>query len=97
MNWLGEFYERLWFAVEFRLTPVDRRPFTFIMRDFFNLHPIQAWSYTGLGYIGLIALHFFCPWASWVLFGTSCFVLAHVVWGAKYIEHQQEFPEYLGE
>jgi len=97
MNWLGEFYERLWFAVEFRLTPVDRRPFTFIMRDFFNLHPIQAWSYTGLGYIGMGFLLYYSACAGGILIGVSAFVLAHVIWGAKYIEHQQEWPPYLGE
>jgi hypothetical protein len=97
MNWFEELYCRIWYATEFWLTPVDRRPFTFIMRDFFNLQPLQAWIYTGLWYVGMGFLLWYNACAGGILIGVSAFVLAHVVWGAKWIIHQQEYPEYLGE
>jgi len=94
---LGKFYQWFWFNTEFWLTPVDRRPYTFIMRD---------WIYTHIGWFIVMASVWFAGVFTWVLFQPvpasfigffSAFLLAHLVWGSKWIEGQQEFPEYLPE
>ena len=95
-NMLGSFYQWLWFHTEFWLTPVNRRPFTFIMRD---------WIYRNVGwfavlvtlfYTGMIILSLTHGTVSTVIVALGSFLLAHLVWGSKYIEQEQEFPAYLG-
>jgi len=97
MNWLQKVYWWLWFHIEFNRTPVDRRPFTFIMRDYFNLHPVPAWTMTAIWFAGMFVFNLFHPVPASIIGYFSAFVLAHVIWGAPWIEGQQENPQYLGE
>ena len=94
---LGRFYQWFWFHTEFWLTPVNRRPYTFIMRD---------WIFTHIGWFVLALVVWFGLLFFWNLYQPtpaliigllSSFLLAHLVWGTKWIEHQQELPTYLGE
>lgn len=94
---LGGFYQWFWFHTEFWLTPVDRRPYTFIMRD---------WIYTHVGWFVLMLGIWFAAFFTWNLYhpvpasiigSLSVFLLAHLVWGSKWIEGQQESPVFLGE
>jgi len=97
VNWLGEFYQKIWFAVEFNLTPVDRRPFTFIMRDYIFQYPKRAVPMIVAWYVGMAFLLCVAQWVAWGFTIASTAVLFHVIWGTPWIEHQQEFPEYLGD
>lgn len=98
MNWLGRFYERFWFATEFWLTPVNRRPLTFIFRDWIFTHVPATIILAILWYLGLGLLAFFGHGLGAMILGClSSFVLAHLVWGSTWILHQQEYPTYLGE
>jgi len=74
---LGRFYEWFWFHTEFWLTPVNRRPYTFIMRD---------WIYTHTGVFVLILFLYFGSLFAWNLYHPvpasitgflSAFLLAH--------------------
>ena len=94
MNWLGKFYQWLWFHSEFWLTPVDRRPYTFLWRDWIFTHSGFALSLIIIWYILVGALHIWYPTPALILGIVSTFILAHLVWGSKWIEGQQEFPEY---
>jgi len=94
---LGEWYQKFWFATEFYLTPVNRRPYTFIMRDWIFTHPVLASVLIFLFYAGMIVLSIWHGTASTITTSVGSFLLAHLVWGSKYIEQEQEFPEYLGE
>lgn len=94
---LGRIYQKIWFHTEFWLTPVDRRPLTFIMKD---------WIYTHVGLFCLILVVYFGGVFYWNLHHPlpasiigffSAGLLAHLVWGTKWIEGQQEYPEYLGD
>lgn len=96
MGWLGRAYQWFWFHSEWYLTPVNRRPYTFIMRD---------WIYTHVGLSVLVIIVWFSGVFVWNLYHpvpasivgfSSAGLLAHLVWGSKYIENQQEFPQYLG-
>ncbi len=93
---LGRFYQWFWFKTEFWLTPLDRRPYTFIMRDWMFTHGGMAASLIVTWYILVVALHFWHSTTSLVLGILSAFVLAHLVWGSKWIESEQESPAYLG-
>ena len=93
---LGRFYLWLWFHTEFWLTPVDRRPFTFIMRDWIFTHIPLAISLIVLFYIGMIVLSIWHGTASTITIAVGSFILAHLVFGTKWIEGQQEEPVYLG-
>jgi hypothetical protein len=94
MNWLGNLYSWLWFHIEFALTPIDRRPFTFIMRDWIYTHiPLFA-ILVFLFYAGMIILSIWHGTASTIIASLCSFVLAHLVWGTKYIESEQEYPTY---
>jgi len=95
-NWLGSLYCKLWFWSEFWLTPLNRRPYTFIMRDWIYRHNIPAIALILAFYTGMIALSAWHGTASTITVAVGSFVLAHLVWGAGWIEHQQEYPEYLG-
>jgi len=97
VNWLGRFYQWFWFHSEWYLTPVNRRPYTFIMRDWIFTHPVLASVLIFLFYAGMIVLSIWHGTASTITTSVGSFLLAHLVWGSKYIEQEQEFPEYLGE
>jgi hypothetical protein len=96
-SWLGRFYEWFWFHTEFWLTPTNRRPYTFIMRDWIYRH-LNAFTAMVFVFIaGMIALSFQQGTKATLLSLFGGLLIAHLVWGSKWIENQQEFPEYLGE
>ena len=97
MNWLSKIYSRIWFATEFAVTPVNRRPFTFILRDLIFSHPQWGGALIGLWFAGLVILSLSHGWIALTLGAVSAFVLGHVVWGERAIFGQQESPPYLGE
>ena len=94
---LGRFYSWFWFHTEWYLIPVNRRPYTFIMRDWIYPHSGIFAAMVFIWYAGMMALENWYPfWAGGCLIFSSL-LIAHLVWGSKYIENQQEYPEYLGE
>ena len=96
MNWLGEFYQWSWFRVEFWLTPVNRRPLTFIMRDWLFRHTTSFIVILAVWFGGVFVWNLYHPVPASIVGFLSAFLLAHLIWGTKWIEHQQESPEYLG-
>lgn len=92
-------YRWLWFHTEFWLSPEDRRPFTFILRDFYHTNPlltiiILSASFYALGrWLWLLSLKDFSIMLGTLLIGV---ILGHLFWGRKYIPGQQESPPYLG-
>ena len=86
-------YAWLWFHLEapFIKDPAARRPFTFIMRDFYHCRPlftilILVWS----GYA-------FGRWllAPWFLVGVTIgLLLGHLFLTSKWVQGQQEEPPY---
>jgi hypothetical protein len=96
MSWLAKFYLWFWFHTEFWLTPMDRRPYTFIMRDWIYTHLNIFALFIASFYAGMIALSIWHGTASTIVSSLGSFVLAHLIWGSAWIEGQQEYPEYLG-
>jgi hypothetical protein len=89
-------YAWFWFHTEFWLTPLDRRPYTFIMRDWIYPHLglfviiLAAW------YSGLFLLIQPQPYLALALGILSSLLVAHLVWGTGWKRGEQEWPPYLG-
>ena len=93
---IGRLYLWLWFHTEFWLTRVDRRPYTFIMRDWIYTHVDLTLTLVILWYADMVLLSIYHGTAATITVSLGSFLLAHLVWGSTWIEHQQELPEYLG-
>lgn len=108
---IESWYYWFWFHVEFWKKPLDRRPFTYMMRDFANYHP--HWTGVICGTMGaiflgtvLLADYFWCGGSFWkhlvlwlcsflLLVAAGC-IAGHVLWGKDWIPGEQEEPPYLG-
>lgn len=90
-------YEWFWFNTQWWLNPVDRRPYTFIFRDW--IYPHMKWFLVILAiwYAGMFTWLAFNPWPSGLLLVLSSWLAAHLIWGACWIPNQQEDPPYMGE
>jgi hypothetical protein len=95
-NWLERAYWWFWFHTEFWIAnKLKRRPYTFMMRDFWHRHEFWGWlifaAVTGLIVWGVY-------WSLWflILFAFHWALFAHLRWGSKYIQGEQEEPEYTG-
>jgi hypothetical protein len=97
MNWLWVIYCWVWYHTEFWLTPLNRRPFTFMMRDFWAEHKLWG-TIIFLTVTGLIV--YACIWSLWLgipLLAFHSMLFAHLWWGTKYIHGEQEDPQYFEE
>ena len=93
---LTNLYSWFWFHTEFWLTPIDRRPYTFIWRDWIYRHMAAFVVMVVVWYAGVITLSVWHGTIATMLSTLSSLVLAHLVWGSKWIEEQQEQPHFLG-
>jgi hypothetical protein len=92
-----DLYGWFWFHTEFWIQDLeDRRPYTFIMRDW--IFPHMGWFYliSVVWYAGILAWVHWEPYPAAVVGILSALVWAHLRWGAKWIEGEQEWPPYLG-
>jgi hypothetical protein len=93
--WLKSFYWWTWFHLEFWIAnKLERRPFTFMMRDFIYAHSNITIIFVFLW----VAFMFY--WGNRWAIGLSWFtgmLLAHLVWGEQWIKGQQEDPPYVGD
>ena len=94
---LSNFYLWFWFHTEFWLTLKNRRPYTFIMRDWVYTHTQTFLALVVLFYAGMMALAVWHGIAATISGSLCSLLLAHLVWGTKWIEGEQEVPEYMGE
>lgn len=85
-----------WFHTEFWLQPIDRRPFTYIMRDWIYSHMKTFLVILVAWYAGLLVWLHWNPYPPAILIGLSSWLGGHLVWGGKWIQGQQEWPPYLG-
>jgi hypothetical protein len=67
------------------------------MRDWIYTHLTAFYIIVLVWTAGMITLSVWHGTTATVLSIFSYFLLAHLVWGSAWIEHQQESPEYLGE
>uniref|UniRef100_A0A6M3KNS6 Uncharacterized protein n=1 Tax=viral metagenome TaxID=1070528 RepID=A0A6M3KNS6_9ZZZZ len=94
---LAQFYLWFWFNTEWYLTPVDRRPYTFIFRDFLYNHVPLFCLILLVWFSGVFYWNLYHPVPAYFTLLFSAGLLSHLSWGTTWIEKQQEYPEYLGD
>lgn len=93
------FYGIIWYYSEFFLAPEDRRPFTYILRDFWHKSPVLCTL--------ILASLFYSLGRWWIPVSPIIFItvlvallagilIGHLGWGTEYVPGQQEYPTYLG-
>jgi len=94
-----DWYAFVWFHIEalWIKDPERRRPFTFIMRDWIFPHKNAFIAMLIIWYIGIGVWAWFEPSRSIILvilaLGIfSGWLSAHLVWGGKWINGEQEWP-----
>jgi hypothetical protein len=100
-NWYAEF----WYHTQLWLPPIERRPYTFIFRDWIFPHMGWFFFFTGIWYAGMIAWLIYSVLlqnmasaiACLVISTLSGFVWAHLRWGATWVPGEQENPPYIGD
>ena len=85
-------YEYIWYHVLFFLPPEERRPFTFIMRDFYHKSPficigVIVWI------LWAITLFHQVTWQELVLVGVGV-IVGHLFFGKDYVAGEQEYPPF---
>jgi len=90
------FYAWFWFHTEFWVAQLDRRPYTFIMRDWIYPHLKAFILILTVWYGGLFLLAGLDPYLALILGILSSLLVAHLVWGSGWQKGQQEWPPYLG-
>ena len=85
-------YTLLWYHVEFWLPPKERRPFTFIIRDFYHDHPI-LWTFLCCWLVYLFNHFIDTDLFSWLLVSIGI-LMGHLFWGRPWVVGEQEYPEY---
>jgi hypothetical protein len=91
-RWFG-LYAWFWFHTEIWLKPLDRRPYTFIMRDW--IYPHLKWFIVilCLWYAAMFTLLAFHPVPASILLTLSSWLAAHLIWGSPWVPAQQEDPQ----
>jgi hypothetical protein len=89
------FYANLWYYTEFLVKDrMQRRPFTFILRDFQHHRPYIFWPIVAGFFFGFYAMTSWNLQAGFFVGGFGFMLLAHLDWGQAYVPHQQEQPPY---
>jgi hypothetical protein len=94
-------YEYFWFHTEFWIKdPEQRRPYTYIFRDWIYPHMAAFIAILIIWYVGLGASVWFAPNKIIILVVLALGVFsgwlsAHLVWGGKWNKGEQEWPPIL--
>ena len=86
-------YKDFWFYTQFWLKPLDRRPYTFIFRDFSCGSPL-LWG--AMCFFGGAWLHTYISYTTMIVFFAGL-LAGHLWWNKDYIPHEQEEPPYCPE
>ena len=94
-NLLGNTYNWLWYHSEFWISKkINRRPYTFIMRDWIYPHRNEFAIIMVCWFAFLFGLAF---WHHIIALALGIFtgaLVAHLIWGSKWIPNEQENPPY---
>jgi hypothetical protein len=89
-------YAWFWYHTQWYINPPElRRPYTFLFRDWLMVHKIAFTVIMIMWYIGVLALTYWRPYLSVILTFLSSMLLAHLIWGNKWVPNEQEEPPYL--
>jgi hypothetical protein len=86
-------YTWLWYNTEFWLEPVDRRPFTYIIRDFYHAFPV---FYSSIIFLIGYLIGYFANLSWWIVIAFYLGIIGgHLFWGAAWKKGEQEWPPYI--
>ena len=93
-------YAKFWFRVQFWLSPYERRPFTFMFRDWYHQAPLP--TITGLAITFYMTGRYTTQISTVVLLSIVLalsvgIILGYTYWGKTHFRGQQEYPTYLGD
>lgn len=91
-KWFG-LYAWFWFHTEFWLEKLERRPYTYIMRDWIYPNEVLFYVISALWFLGLAAWSWFQGFAPTIVGILTAMLWAHLVWGSSWIPGQQEDPQ----
>jgi hypothetical protein len=91
-GWYG-LYAFFWFHTEVWLKPLDRRPYTFIMRDLFFPHMAWFWICSTIWFAGLFTWLNWQPYPAAIIIFLTALLWAHLKWGAPWVPGEQEDPQ----
>ncbi len=81
-----DLYQWFWFHTEFWLAPEERRPYTYIMRDW--IFPHKGWFYLiSAVWFLLLGLNHSIP--AYIVAVLTAFLWGHLVWGSPWIKGQK--------
>ena len=87
-------YAWFWYHTEFWIKdPAERRPYTYLIRDFYHCHPI-LYTFILLWVADIVHrfIHFNIIWWIGITLGV---LLGHLFWGNPWVKGQQEEPSYI--
>jgi len=90
-KWFG-LYAWFWYHTEFWLKSADRRPYTYIMRDWIYPHMRLFVTLLIVWYIYMGVIAATHPLIAVVCSTLSGWLAAHLIWGGKWICGEQEWP-----
>lgn len=80
-----DFYAWFWFHTEFWLAPEERRPYTFIFRDWIFPHKNIFWVISAVWFLGIMAWVHWNPYGASVTGMLTICLWAHLVWGSDWV------------
>jgi hypothetical protein len=86
-------YAWFWFHTQFWLAPLDRRPYTYIMRDWIYPHMKLFIVLSIIWLAGCLAWLYWQPYPAAIILMLSSLLWAHLVWGSEWIPGEQEDPQ----
>jgi apolipoprotein N-acyltransferase len=88
-------YEYFWFHTQslWIKNPLDRRPYTFIFRDWIYPHMVWFAVILCLWYAACFTLVAFHPLLASILLTLSSWLASHLIFGAPWVPGQQEDPQ----
>ena len=97
MWWLNRIYSWLWYNIQswWIKSKRLRRPFTFMMRDFYVDHPGWAAIITLFVTASFLYVNYLNCWWGASLIALHFAVLAHLWWGTPHRYGEQEDQEYI--
>lgn len=88
-------YAWFWFHTEFWLKPFDRRPYTYIFRDWIYPHMSLFLIFSLFWFSGMFVLQIWHSLIALSLTLPTSLLWAHLVWGSSWKKGEQEWPPIL--
>ena len=90
-QWYG-MYAYFWFHTQIWLEPIDRRPYTYIMRDWIYPRIKLFYAISIIWFSSMIILSLDKGLLATIITLLTSLLWSHLVWGSQWHEGEQEWP-----